>query len=483
MYRRRWASCAMALVLLAVLGSAGAGEWYVPSEYPTIQAAIDACVDGDVVTVADGVYTGPGNKNLDSHCKAITVRSASGDPQTCIIDCEHDGRGFNFACAVPGVEISGFTVRNGQVLDSPGGGMDVRGRGPFTVANCILTGNVGLNAGGGLNCNADDVATIVGCTIAGNSAVVQSGGVSRGGGVSTTHYDGSRNFVLRNCTFTGNTADCGGGVFSDTGMITIESCVLRENSAHYKGGGVYGGSYIHNSEISQNSAGWYGGGVAVEDVGSEILSCTIADNTADWYGGGVYMLRNASGHSLRNTILSGNWASYGRQLALEDLAVALVDYTDIAGDEGLFVSGGAFVIWGDGVIAADPAFIDASGGDYRLRMDSPCVDAGSNDALPLTDLDGDGIWDDPIPWDCSGSLRVARFTVDMGAYEIPFADLNCDRAVNNFDISAFVLALTDSAGYAAAYPNCDIMLADTNGDGQANNFDISPFVALLSGQD
>jgi hypothetical protein len=82
-----------------------------------------------------------------------------------------------------------------------------------------------------------------------------------------------------------------------------------------------------------------------------------------------------------------------------------------------------------------------------------------------------------------------------GAYELaggfwpgmiagtPFdlGDLNCDGSVNAFDIDPFVLALTDPAGYAAAWPDCDIMLADINGDGEVNAFDIDPFVELLTG--
>ena len=60
-------------------------------------------------------------------------------------------------------------------------------------------------------------------------------------------------------------------------------------------------------------------------------------------------------------------------------------------------------------------------------------------------------------------------------------DLNCDGAVNVFDIDPFVLALTDKAGYEAAYPTCDIELADVNDDGQINAFDIDPFVLLLTG--
>ncbi|MEW6249458.1 MAG: two-component regulator propeller domain-containing protein [Planctomycetota bacterium] len=60
-------------------------------------------------------------------------------------------------------------------------------------------------------------------------------------------------------------------------------------------------------------------------------------------------------------------------------------------------------------------------------------------------------------------------------------DLNCDGLVTFEDISPFVLALSDPAGYAAAFPNCNILNGDVNGDGRTNFEDITPFVALLSG--
>ncbi len=69
-----------------------------------------------------------------------------------------------------------------------------------------------------------------------------------------------------------------------------------------------------------------------------------------------------------------------------------------------------------------------------------------------------------------------------GAVPVPFlGDLNCDGAVDFFDIDPFVLAVTDSAGYAAVYPDCDIMLADCNGDGVVDFFDIDGFVAIITG--
>ncbi|MGE0479719.1 MAG: hypothetical protein AB7Q17_04525 [Phycisphaerae bacterium] len=60
------------------------------------------------------------------------------------------------------------------------------------------------------------------------------------------------------------------------------------------------------------------------------------------------------------------------------------------------------------------------------------------------------------------------------------ADVNCDGALNNFDIDPFVLAIVDPAGYAAAYPGCSRFSADVNADGRIDNFDIEPFVTCLA---
>ena len=65
------------------------------NEYAHIQAAIDAAIDGDTIIVADGTYTGLGNKDLDFKGKAITVISKNGAENT-IIDCEGGWEGILF---------------------------------------------------------------------------------------------------------------------------------------------------------------------------------------------------------------------------------------------------------------------------------------------------------------------------------------------------------------------------------------------------
>jgi len=68
-------------------GGALAAVLHVPDDFPTIQAAIDAAVNGDEVLVADGVYTGPGNRDLNFGGRLIIVRSENGAAD-CVIDCE-----------------------------------------------------------------------------------------------------------------------------------------------------------------------------------------------------------------------------------------------------------------------------------------------------------------------------------------------------------------------------------------------------------
>ena len=92
-------------------------DWDGSGDYTTIQAAINDANEFDTVIVADGTYTGAGNRDLDFLGKAITVKSANG-PENCIIDCEgsssNQHRGFLFHNGEgPDSVLDGLTITNG----------------------------------------------------------------------------------------------------------------------------------------------------------------------------------------------------------------------------------------------------------------------------------------------------------------------------------------------------------------------------------
>ena len=78
--------------------------------FQTIQRGIQAASAGDIVWVTEGIYAGPGNKNLGFGGRAITVKSTAG-PDYTVIDCQNSGRGFVFQSGETRQSVlDGFTV-------------------------------------------------------------------------------------------------------------------------------------------------------------------------------------------------------------------------------------------------------------------------------------------------------------------------------------------------------------------------------------
>jgi len=226
----------------------------VPSQYATIQDAIDAAGDYDIVLVADGTYQGLGNRDLSFGGKKLVVRSANG-PEASTIDAEGQGRGFIFENEEPfTTRVEGFTIANGS--SSYGGGIYAYRANP-TISNCVILGN-SADRGGGIYANHSN-STISNCVIVSNSA-------DYGGGIYNYHSS----LAISNSTIRGNSANLyGGGVYShgDSWMISnlgISNCIMWGDSAEGQGPEVYLNYYslltITYSDVAGGQAGVGGSG-------------------------------------------------------------------------------------------------------------------------------------------------------------------------------------------------------------------------------
>lgn len=236
---------------LFVIALAPADTIRVPGDYATIQEALDAAVDGDVVDVNDGIWTGPGNVDLVMK-SAVTVESASGDPVQCIIDCG-GRRAFRFYAgqvrtvdpedpntvttsdATRAFVVSGFGIRNGYAYqDDPnvsdasqgfGGGIVIDAGYPV-IRNCIFSSNMAPDGNGGgiyVRSTASNVRTrprIVSCVFNGNSA-------DYGGAIAT---NGPSDII--NCLMVYNYANTDGGeMYMEGSASTVALCTLIDGSA------------------------------------------------------------------------------------------------------------------------------------------------------------------------------------------------------------------------------------------------------------
>ena len=320
-----------------------------------------------------------------------------------------------------------------------------------------LSGDVGRGGTGGGIHNAESSPMITNCLFRGNSAVV-------GGGMSN-----ERSYpVVSLCTFLSNAAHLGGGVYGYWSSPHLNGCVFNKNSAESWGGGVANRSSspsVTNCIFSENWAHTTGGGMANEGGSPEIMDCIFTANSSQNWGGGVSnnmsdvvlarcvfagnrgrrfggaventrcepvmanctIVLNRAGETgggvrcgygsyglLRNSILWGNSAPKGREIAVDgvyEAAKMTVEYCLVMGGESaVHAEPNDSLDWGAGNIDYDPCFADLGywdpngtpedtnddfwvDGEYHLKsqagrwdanegrwtidnVTSPCIDAG-----------------------------------------------------------------------------------------------------------
>jgi parallel beta-helix repeat protein len=379
---------------------------HVPADQPTIQAAIDAAVDGDTVLVADGIY----NENINFKGKAITVTSVNGNKVTTI-----DGGKLNRVVVFVTNEtaasvLNGFTITNGFIPDE-GGGIAIENSAAPTITNNAITNNGACNGAGiGIGFAGP---LIQGNTITNNFQAGCTGGIG-GGGISIRgESSGTRligNVIANNLmTFSG--INGGGLVLFAGGSPVIQSNVISNNNQ-------FGIAMVNSSTpqlvqnlIIHNTGGGlttsFGGG-----TGMTIINNTFADNDAQTSFVANFNAASAIGGSLPpDAIVQNNLL-----IAKPGQTAVFCTFTLPAGflSNDVFSDGGTAFDVGcgtaptgtNGNISSDPLFVDPSVDNFHLQPLSPAVDTGNNttpNPLPATDLDG--------------NTRIFNTTIDMGTFE------------------------------------------------------------------
>jgi len=415
---------AITVVLTVYVPQAIAETRRVPSEYSTIQSAINAASDGDTIIVDQGIYYE--NIHFGYPSKAITVKSTNPNAQSVVENTIIDGGAASpvvtFHGGGTGPALEGLTLRNGKNSYGNGGGgiaCLAENTAPLAtkyaspqITSCIITDNhvagIGITGfGGGIFCYNNCSPTINKCIISSNTA-------NEGGGI---YAQSNGTPIISQCAIINNIAsDCGGGVYwKSLNKPTINNCTLIENKA-FKGGGIY----LTNCSL---------------DV--LITNCTFTLNSAAerGNGGGIYFV--SSRVNVSNCILYGDINGEIKWLTAISY---IVTYSD--------VQGGFFYSFDDHNIDENPLFVDpgpGTGKDYHLKSDSPCIDKGTDVGAPDKDKD-----DIIRPKDGDGNGTVVS---DIGAYEyissnlVSLAYFSAEANGNHIVITWNTLSEDDTAGF------------------------------------
>ena len=391
----KFLSALAVLIILNYPSTSTATTWYITSDglgtVPTIQAGIDLADTGDIVELADGTFTGEGNRDLDFLGKAITVRSASGNPEACVIDCESgpdSHRGFIFQSGEGHDSIlEGVTVSNGH-NNSVGSGIYCNYASP-TIRNVIFKDNWGSYFGGGagLACIGSNLK-VIDCVFLENRTTNGYVNVSGGGGAFC--YESIPTFS--GCIFSGNFVDSNfdsGGVGGGLALALSEAMIINC-------------SFINNYIEPSNMGIARGAGLYANNSTAVIEFCTFSGNTSDMGAGGAVATYGDCNVVLNNCTMYGNEAFegtvqlHGGEVEINNTIIA----NNLLSEWTMSQEPGAVVVWeglvtlncsdiydnesGDwegaiadqfainGNISEDPLFCDVENGDFSIRSDSPC---------------------------------------------------------------------------------------------------------------
>ena len=224
-------------IVLAVLCCSATEAATVPGDFATIQAAINAVVNGPlpngtVIDIQPGTYAEA--LLIGATSRSLTLRAAGG-AGTAVVDATGKNTSvLQVLSATGNIRIEGLKLRNGKGDFAHGGGFTFQSASP-TVVNCTVENNSSTGNGGGGMIGGGSNAVFDGCVIQNNTAS------QFGGGLLITQ--GSRP-IFSNCTIQGNASGTtsnngsGGGVNIQDASPTFLFSRIVNNHASFAGGGI-----------------------------------------------------------------------------------------------------------------------------------------------------------------------------------------------------------------------------------------------------
>lgn len=180
----------------------------------------------------------------------------------------------------------------------------------------------------------------------------------------------------------------------------IEANAISGNAGH--GVHLYGNDPIYDSvhPVIENNVIYDNALAGIQsDAKHEEKEYSVVNNTVFGNGGdGIVFKQSAAQVYLANNIVAANG---GYALVCEGSA-----YPQTAANDLWLNAGGDYSVCtpGSSDLYADPLLLDAAAGDFHLPFHSPCVDAGTGDGAPATDIEG--------------IARPQGAGVDIGAHEL-----------------------------------------------------------------
>jgi hypothetical protein len=408
-------SVSVTMVVLVFTTSGIAGSIiHVPAEQPTIQAGINAAINGDAVVVAPGTY----RECINFNGKSITVTSSGAATDT-IIDGARIGPVVTFSSNETSTSVlSGFTIQRGNAINSPageGGGIAVESASPI-IKNNIIRDNWGSNGGGGIGVGFGS-PLIEGNIILNNTqSPLISGGIGGGGisvrGASAAQIVGN---VIQNNTWP--TAFGGGLSLDGAGSVLVKDNLFIGNTCADSGNAIAiandasGTVIVQNVFTGNNSKN--GSSVFWWNSPAALVNNTMTDGPTSNPGFSIVTATGLSASTViaNNVIAATNVGTIAFDCVFSGISNPLKFYkNDVFSSIGAAYGGLCTDQTGsNGNTSANPNFVSKT--NLRVKGGSPAIDAGRNSApsVPTRDIAGN-------PRIINGNeLRTP--IIDMGAYE------------------------------------------------------------------